>query len=97
MYAYANTKFIVHGPGVISLDRAYGQAHSFVPVVYDKKSKKQADLLRYFNNAQKIFTGRIQKLTAFDYRVTVDEEKELHFMLDALLSAKQLLRDGKKK
>jgi len=40
-----------------------------------------------------MFIDRIKKLGTDDYKITIDQEKELRFIFDALLYAKLLLSE----
>ncbi len=88
-YTYADRNYIVRGPTTMT--------HSFVGVVCDKADQEieeRNDVCIFFNKAHKIFVDRIMKLAATDHCMTADEEKELRFMFDAVLSAKGLLSDA---
>lgn len=59
-------------------------------LMYDKKAEgNKIYAKKYFDNAYKIFTNRLEKLNKS--KITASEEKELKFMLDALLSAKNII------
>ena len=94
-YTYTNTDvtYIVRS----SLTSSFRKVH----VVCDKdwvgEEGEQISIRTYFNNAHTMFTDRIKKLGTADHAITINEEKELRFMFDALLYAKGLLSDKKGK
>lgn len=53
----------------------------------------EQDLYTHFNNIHTLFLQRIATLSSDFNSVSLYEEKELHFMLDALIQSKRLLQD----
>jgi len=55
---------------------------------FDERSQE-----KYFKDGYELFLVRLHEFKRLDRRATVNEEKELRFMLDALLAAKEFLSD----
>ena len=60
----------------------------------DKEDFTKEELTEHFKNIHALFVGKIGALKSSFHVLTIDEEKELHFILDALLQSKQLLQDS---
>ena len=86
MYTQALTDYVIRGPAMVWA--------SETGLVCDKEQETGEDgMLSYFHNAHSIFVEHIMKLRDTSRPLSSDDEKELRFMFDALLSAKELLQD----
>lgn len=59
----------------------------------DLKDFDEDDLKLYFENGCRIFTDRFKKFQSWERKVSADEEKELKFMIESLVHAKNNLYD----
>ncbi len=78
-----NTNYIVKGP-------------TMMPIWIRVARDTQDDVTEHFYDVHNMLIDRLMKLAILDHSVTVEEEKELHFMLDAILSAQWFLSEKKK-
>lgn len=58
------------------------------------ESRRELSVRRYFDLSYGIFLKRLKELKNLRRRLKPEEEKELRFMIDALIDAKHLLYDA---
>ncbi len=88
-YTNSDVAYIVHS----SLVPSFRKIHAVRDKGWVEEKGERINTRLYFNNAHTMFIDRIKKLGTDDYKITIDQEKELRFMFDALLYAKLLLSE----
>lgn len=77
-------------------NKQYYQIASHPSILYDKEErvgKRQTE--EYFHNSYEIFAGHLERFRNMKRGLTEEEEKEMRFMLEALISAKNILEETK--
>lgn len=75
-------KFIASAGGIMSFPTVVGEK-------WEEFSKESVP--KYFEKGMKKFRQRLDQLENLDRSLTDQEEKELRFMLDALIEARQIM------
>jgi hypothetical protein len=57
------------------------------------RAARRFDPERYFKKSYRIFQSRLEKFRESTAAPTAEEERELKFMMEALIDAKRLLRE----
>ena len=90
MYALQEKNYIIQGPTKIPAVA--------IPIIRDKEEDalKKEEAKEYFDKVHKKLLSRTKHLKTCPLHITEDEEKELYFILDALIGAHALIKENKK-